>query len=767
MHPEHPVEGALAVTMHQALQEAPELLEPIADGSVIAQHQEIVDTLMSVIFPRASGDEVHAAALWPFHLRSFYATPAFARRLLAEDGCMRGRPNVESGLIEHIRILYAYALVLERVYDLKVDFAYPLIYTATDPDTGLDCHFKAMWNTRFVEVHTVGEIPRMTEALRTQVLANLGNTRALMDLLPPEHFILHGFLMLNALEVTDQEVLSSLKRDLIDRESLISTTRFHSLQAKLRTLLRRPELSLGLAAVQGEQLWLLHGEAEIAHHCIYADSQHYAMSELVGSVFERVFTHGELVLIEDLGAYAPRSAVEDALLQQGVRNLVVAPLLYQNTVIGALELLSPRPGSLHAMNTVKLQEVLPLFAMAVQRCMDELDTRIQAIIKEQCTAIHPTVEWRFRQAAIRWTEQRQRGTLVEMEPIVFDQIYPLYGVSDIRDSSTHRNTAIQADLVAHLELARDILQLGYASRPLPLLTALSFHACQHIAHLEAGLGASDESTVLDFLRRDVEPVFSYLQTCGPELRDQIDVYRATLNPRLGTLYQQRKDFEDSVMQLNETLAAYLDSEEDKAQAMIPHYFEQHKSDGIEYGIYVGAALLEHGGFDMVHVHNLRLWQLLVTCGLARQAARAKAQLKMPLEVAHLILVQHMPMAIRFRFDEKRFDIDGAYNMRYEIVKKRIDKALIKGSDERLTQPGKIAIVYTQPREAQEYRDYIAYMQAVGELTEDVEALVLEDLPGAQGLHALRVTVAMQPPHRAACDQADEGLDAAWPALRAV
>ena len=155
---------------------------------------------------------------------------------------------------------------------------------------------------------------------------------------------------------------------------------------------------------------------------------------------------------------------------------------------------------------------------------------------------------------------------------------------------------------------------------------------------------------------------------------------------------------------------------------------------------------------MVHVHNLRLWQLLVTCGLARQAAQVKEHLKMPLEVAHLLLVQHMPMAIRFRFDEKRFDIDGAYNMRYEIVKKRIDKALVKGSDERLTQPGKIAIVYSQPREAQEYRDYIAYLQAAGELTDEVETLVLEDLPGAQGLHALRVTVAMPPPHSAACDQ---------------
>src|SRR4029453_5511836 len=102
MHREHPVEGALTVKVQQALQEAPALLEPITDGSVIAQHQEIVDTLMSVIFPRASGDEVHAAALWPFYLHSFYATPAFTRRLLSEDGRMRGRPSVEPDLIDKI-----------------------------------------------------------------------------------------------------------------------------------------------------------------------------------------------------------------------------------------------------------------------------------------------------------------------------------------------------------------------------------------------------------------------------------------------------------------------------------------------------------------------------------------------------------------------------------------------------------------------------------------------------------------------------------------
>ena len=46
-------------------------------------------------------------------------------------------------------------------------------------------------------------------------------------------------------------------------------------------------------------------------------------------------------------------------------------------------------------------------------------------------------------------------------------------------------------------------------------------------------------------------------------------------------------------------------------------------------------------------------------------------------------------------DEKKFDVDGTYNTRYEIVKQRVDKAYIKGTKERTTQKGKICIVYYQ------------------------------------------------------------------------
>jgi hypothetical protein len=96
------------------------------------------------------------------------------------------------------------------------------------------------------------------------------------------------------------------------------------------------------------------------------------------------------------------------------------------------------------------------------------------------------------------------------------------------------------------------------------------------------------------------------------------------------------------------------------------------------------------------------------------------------------------------YDEKKFDVDGAYNIRYEILKKRIDKAYVKDSNERLTQPGKLAIVYSQENEAQEYRNYLKYLQSIEYIGPDIERLELKDLQGITGLKALRAELIYNP-----------------------
>ena len=179
--------------------------------------------------------------------------------------------------------------------------------------------------------------------------------------------------------------------------------------------------------------------------------------------------------------------------------------------------------------------------------------------------------------------------------------------------------------------------------------------------------------------------------------------------------------------------------------MFPHYFEKQKTDGVDYQIYVGTSLVEDGRVDPICLKNLRLWQLMLTCGIALRAHQLRDQLPVALETTHLILVQHAPLSVRFHFDEKRFDVDGAYDVRYEIVKKRIDKAVVEGTADRVTQPGKVAIVYSQNAEVQEYRGYIEYLQSLGFLTGEVENFDLAELQGVQGLRALRVAVDLENP----------------------
>ena len=740
--------GPIPGIVREKARDAPELAEVIDDLSTIERHHAFVDLMMTALFPPAFWEQEYGAALFPFQLRAFYATPPFRRSLMNADGTLQGRANfLQEHSVEQTlaaaRLRLAYELILERTYGIDLGGDVPVIFTTVDAATGLDQHFRLQFDWRFVDVELIGAKPPLSDAVRQRLQSGLIDGDLLRELLPPERFLLRGFMIVKAVDVTDQEVLSSLKRDLIDKDSIVSNAHFQGLQAKLRTFFRRPDLGLGLAAVEGDRVLVLNDASRHEQACIFADSAHHTTSEFAGSLYERACLQDRPVVINDLLACPDRTPIEEELIRNGIRNFICAPLHYQDKVIGTLELVSAHVGDLNATQLPKLQEVLPLFSMAVQRSVEELNSRIQTVIKEQCTAIHPTVEWRFRRAVLNSFE-RHRGTatvVTELEPIVFEGVYPLYGLADIRGSSTQRGQAIQADLLTQLRLAKAVIQTASAVRSLPALDELAYRIDKRSAQIERSLNSSDEIGIVAFLRAEVESLLDHLATFGSGVRDRIAAYRSGLDVRLGTVYDRRRLFEESVTRIAENISSYLDLEEQAAQGMFPHYFEKQKTDGVDYQMYVGAGLLADGRVDPLCLRNLRLWQLMVTCGIAVRAHQLRDHLPIPLETTHLILVQHAPLSIRFRFDEKRFDVDGAYDIRYEIVKKRIDKAVVQGTTERVTQPGKVAIVYSQPSEAQEYRAYIEYLQSLGYLTGPVEHLELGELQGVQGLRALRVQVA--------------------------
>lgn len=740
---DHSLKGAIGKVVESRLRETPVLAEPIHDLAVLAEHRDLVEALMAVVFPPVFWEKEYGAALVPFQPRSFYATPSFQATLMGPDGRLQGHVGTDAAAMADTRLRYAYALILDQVYGIKTSVESSRVFTVAERETGLDRHFRMLFDWRFIEVIPVGPAPEIPEEVRRRLAQGPVDLATLAGVIPAGSFRFRGFTVFRAVEVTDQEVLSSIERDLIDKESIVSTARFEALQDKLRTLLRQPTLVFGLAAVDGERVLKLNHGARLEHSCIFADSVHRRLPDFDGSVYQRATLSGAPLVIDDLATYPERTCIEDALLEMGARSMIVAPLFYQDQFIGCLDLASPTPGDFTAALLPKLERVLPLFTMAVKRSMDELNNRIQAFIKEKCTAIHPVVEWRFRKAVLDSMEGGPGAAgspSGELPPIVFPEVYPLYALTDIRGSSTQRAWAIQADLLAQLALARDVLRAAHRARPLPILDQLGSRIDVHAADIEVSMRSGEELTIIEFLRGEVESLFAHLESFGGPVSERITAYREALDPHLGVVYRRRKAFEESLTLLTDTIAGYLDLEEQAAQSMFPHYFERQKTDGVDYTIYVGASLLEDGRFEPLYLRNLRLWQLMVACGAALRAEQIKSRLAVPLEATSLVLLQNAPLAIRFRFDEKRFDVDGAYNARYEIIKKRIDKAVIRGTTERLTQPGKIAIVYSQPSEAAECRGYLEYLRRLGYLGREVEDLELEELQGAHGLQALRVSV---------------------------
>lgn len=737
------VRALMAQQIRERLDRTPELRGPIRDLAILKKHGELVAALMTAVIPPALWEDNAFAVNAPYELRNFYSTPFFDQLGLIRDGDFTHGTNLSEQNFLWGKTVCAYNAILRKFYGSTVSFEYPLRTTIPDPKTGLDRHYKITLDPRFIEIKPRGKLPSLDDAQRKHLRANSTNLEVLASLLPPDRFEFHGFTLLQAVDVTDEEVFSALKAHLLEKDTLLSGEKMQRLQHQIRILLRAPNALLGVCALQGDIRFFQNIGRKIGGSFVLEDECRYGCSDTAGSIYERALKAGELVVVEDLTTQVSRTRIEDEILESGLRAMIIAPLYDENELIGALELGSPNPGDLNGINAIKLEGAIPLFAMAVKRSLDEINVQVQAVIKAQCTAIHPAIEWRFRRAAL---ETLQNGTAEgssEMAPVVLENVYPLYGLSDVRDSSAHRNRATQADLAEHLDMARHIVRAACAVKRLPILDQIALRIERRIASLQSGLASGDEERTTEFLKHEIHPVFDHLRELAPELEEKVRAYEAAMDPVRGSLYRRRKEFQDSIAKLNRCVSALLEEQQREAQAMFPHYFEKFVTDGVDHSMYIGASIVEDGRFHPIYLRNLRLWQLLMLAAVARAAAKLGPTLPVPLEMTHLVLVQNSPLSLRFSPDEKKFTVEGAYDVRYEIIKKRIDKAVIKGTTERLTQPGQLAIVHSQHGEALEYRAYIEWMQSQEYLMDDLEEVELEDLQGVHGLKALRVSVNMR------------------------
>jgi len=205
------------------IEKSPELLAPLNSLEVLEKHKTLIDLLMTPLFPSAFRESDRTAGVLPFSLFPFYVTQSFQNTFLSNDGQFNFQTFQSEESVHKDRTLSAYVSIAARMYGFVVRRPRQrLIYTVVDQTTGLRKYYDFFITTRFIEIITHGQIPKLTDSKKQFLQKNLRSMEAWIKTLPVHHFEFSGFSFIRAIDVTMQEVTTAIKQILIDKDSIPS-----------------------------------------------------------------------------------------------------------------------------------------------------------------------------------------------------------------------------------------------------------------------------------------------------------------------------------------------------------------------------------------------------------------------------------------------------------------------------------------------------------------------------------------------------------------
>ena len=735
------------------VEKCPELVEGLTTYEQIEKNQDLIHRLLANYFPQElTMNEIKAINL-PYTDLIFNHTERFKHILKAAG------PDFSFNIRDfdaHQFYVLSCCLILNEFYGTTLNFSRPLFYDIPTAD-GVIKHYRILYNADFLDILPTEKAVTLTAEDIDLLLNSYDNLELWQSKFPKESWILRGFAIMTLYDATVENAVSIFKEKLL---GLNAAGFEENMQSIFRSIYRIPDIKVGFTLYNQEEDQFTTSDPfsqYMTSFIVQGHSHKEAHMLLCSSSYNCLVKKKEYFAISDVSEFVasdPENLLGNYFHRQGIKSFILAPVVKNGQLLGVLELLSLRTKELNSINANKLEVVMPYLTDTMERLVVEMQNEIQAVIQEKYTAIHSSVYWKFREEVQQLIAHRETGKDYELQEIVFPDVYPLYGQIDIKGSSEVRNASVQQDLQLQIKtLCPLIKQLSN-----PVYTVASREASgksatgdpsgqtdvfsevqellrEYLVELTFPLRAGTEQSVTAYLANEVHPL---LQRYAPDPR--VQTYFAETDKEKGAFHLQRRKYETTISIINNKLSDVIDRNQTIAQVLFPHYYERFKTDGIEHNLYIGASISPRLQFSLQKLYDLRLWQLQTLCEMEIAHHRLKAELPYPLDVTSLILVYNATIAIRFRMDEKRFDVDGSYNARFEIVKKRIDKAFIKDTSERITQSGKITIVFSSHTEEQEYLRYIKTLQSQMILEEDIEQFDIEDLQGVSGLKAIRVKI---------------------------
>lgn len=719
----------------------PELREGITELDHIEKHKDLINEILSDVFPATlTHHDIKAAAI-PFHNITFSPTEKL-KKILEEAGS--NFDIVIQNFDEHQFYIMSCCMILNLYYGQNIDYKKPLFYDIPDKE-GILRHYQIIYNPGFIELLPTEKSVHLKEEDIKLLLDNYENLKIWKEKFPPGSWILKGFGIVQLFDATTENAISRLKTGLLQLsdEETEPNVLFEEI---FRSIFKVPDLHIGFTSfLMGEnqsQSSNFTYEKRLPSYTIH-NSSGTQLDELLSSDFlMKIKSSGKPMIISDIKLF--RKDESNTLLisnlgSQNIQSCILAPIIKDGNFFGILELVSSIPYGLNSINAKKLIFIMPFIIDTIDRYNSNVKNKIEAIIQKEYTSIHPSVYWRFQEEALKYIVNAHYNPDHVFKDILFQNVYPLYGQIDVKESSTNRNRAIFNDLVHQLQTLIALFDDLSKDSNLMILQQRKYELIRLKQEVQENLKTDTEQKIQHYLESVINPI---LKNSSFSKIPIVLEYFEKVHPETTIFYEERQKFDTTLALVNEKLSLLIDSRQKEAQEMFSHYFERFNTDGIEHNLYIGNSISQKNGFSLSYLHNLRLWQLSVLAQMIQKHNSYKNSLPYPLEVTGLILVMGNPITIRFRMDEKRFDVDGSYNARYEVIKKRIDKALEKNTNTRITQVDKITIVYSQLQEEKEYKKYINYLQFQKILNPSIEHLEIEDLQGVSGLKAMRVSVTL-------------------------
>lgn len=725
----------------------PELKDPISPEN--AQNYTALFELIHTSLSPIINDETQQywAIATPLSGVFHYGTDAFYNVFMEPSKCnLRSDLSLPSKKEMDKNMLSAfYNMIMERFYGFSLNNNAFTIHSIIDPETHLLKYYRLDVDARFLDITASIKLPEYNlKDVKDYIKDERNTLKVLTKLIPPDIFTIEGIAIISLTDVTAEYALESIKNIIIQHNESQKGEHSTDISAALKTLVGTDQVDFGmLPYIRLNKKLMIDDQSGFKSIVVQLAKDRGIDDAEYKSLIEDYLENPRTLIFPEITKEEQRNYPMLQLLGEvGIKSYALFPLYYNAKLVGCLEFYTRDANKFNGNTLTKVERAFPLLAQLFQNIIIDFNNDIQDIITDKFTALQPAIQWRFHEAAYNYLQSGARERNLPVEPIFFRNVFPFYGAVDIKNSSIQRNAAIRRDLYTHFEILEGTIN--------KVKGVISLCKEEDIPKEEAvwnykNLDELSDREILkteDYLQRQIPAALNALKENHPGLAVIVDEY-FKLTGAESKVFENRERYEKSMQMINLAVTRHLDDFNTELQTVYPNYFEKFRTDGVEFDIYLGQSIAPKKPFSDKIIDSFRLKQLRALAEIAQTTNNLGPYFSLPLETTQLIFVYDKPIDVSFRIDEQRFDVEGSYNIRYQMVKKRIDKAHIRNTDERLTQPGKIAIVYFNSSEAKEYLGYIKKLQSQGLLNNDVEYLEIEELQGVEGLKALRVGVSLK------------------------